>query len=101
MQHGSAAVQAAFSVELARPKLIRSMNLDLGKLAFNALASGRFDGGADGNSQTIGNVNDDVADRSLQPRIGERNTSPRQRRNNPPASRLAVNPARHPSSLHP
>src|SRR5260370_34021369 len=75
------------------------MNLDLGKLAFNALASRRLDGSADGNSQTIGNANDDVADRSLQPRIGERNTSARQRGNNQPASRLGVNTAGHRTNL--
>src|SRR5262249_4735272 len=93
VQHRPASVEAAFGVELARPNIIRSVDLDLGKLALNPLASGGFYSRADRDAQAVRNIHNDIADGGLQARICECNSSASQRGNNGTASGLSADPA--------
>src|SRR5262249_48096975 len=100
VQHRPASVEAAFGVELARPNIIRSVDLDLGKLALNPLASGGFYSRADRDAQAVRNIHNDTADGGLQARICECNASPRQRCNDGTASGFGSDPADHRADLN-
>src|SRR3984885_7004952 len=70
LQDGAAAIQLTVGSHRFRPPLSAfAGNVNIGKIAADAMPIGDFDLGSNGDRQIVGQINGDVAGRSLQGRV--------------------------------